>query len=340
MNKIVMAACAVVMVFGVMADTIELKSGSVLKGESGLIQDGKLAFKTEEFGEVKIDIAKIVKLDVEKDHVVQHPDNSTETVKLGIVDGKLTQGGQALDMATVKATDPSIETWHGSINGAFNAARGNTYENSWSVFGDISRRWELDRFTADAGYYFSETGTFDGDDKKKTTDRWELHAQHDHFWIPKFYGFEMGRVERDMLKGLRARYELGIGPGYQWLDKTEFETTGKWSFKQQLAVKWTKEDRENAEEVSKYGYAALSYEHHLGWITKWNEDLEFFHNFRYDPEVDDFDKYLIRADVGFSTKLIYDFSFIAKIEWDYDSKPSLDRKKSDVRYIAGLGYKW
>ena len=340
MNKMLMAAGIAAFAFGLQADTLTLKSGSVLKGESGLIQDGKLAFKTEDFGEVKIAIDKIVKLDPVKEHVIQHPDNSTEVVKLGITDGKLTVAEKPLDMTTVKKTDPAIETWHGSINGAFTAARGNTYENSWSIFGNVSRRWEKDRFNADAGYYYSETGTSDGDDKKKTTDRWEIHAQHDHFWLPKFYGFEMGRIERDMIKGLRARYELGIGPGYQWLDKTEFESTGKWSFNQQIAIKWTKEDREDSDDVKDNGYAALSYEHHLNWITKWNKDLEFFHNFRYDPEVDDFDKYLIRADVGFSTKLIYDFSFIAKIEWDYDSKPSDDRKKSDVRYIAGLGYKW
>ena len=35
-----------------------------------------------------------------------------------------------------------------------------------------------------------------------------------------------------------------------------------------------------------------------------------------------------------------DFDFIGKIEWDYDNVPSAGRKKSDMRYIAGLGYKW
>jgi len=52
------------------------------------------------------------------------------------------------------------------------------------------------------------------------------------------------------------------------------------------------------------------------------------------------DKFLVKADVGFSTKLIYNFDLLAKIEWEYNSKPAVDRKKSDVRYIVGLGYKW
>lgn len=322
------------------ADTVYLKSGSMLKGTAGLIQDGKLMFKSDDLGDLKIDVANIKSMDPVRDHVLQYNDDSRETVKLDVKDGKFVVADRPVDVSRLKKTDPGVETWHGSVNGAFTAARGNTYENSWSIFGDVSKRWENDRFLADAGYYYSETGTFDGDDKKKTTDRWELHAQHDHFWISKLYGFEMGRVERDMLKGLKARYELGIGPGYQWLDKTSFETTGKWSFNQQLSVKWVKEDRENSENVKENGYAALSYEHHLVYLPKWNEGIEIFHNFRYDPEVDEFEKYIIRADVGFSTKIIYDFDLVGKIEWDYDSKPSIDRKKSDVRYIAGLGYKW
>ena len=48
----------------------------------------------------------------------------------------------------------------------------------------------------------------------------------------------------------------------------------------------------------------------------------------------------MRADVGFTTKLIYDFDFLAKIEWDFNSMPAANRKKSDVRYILGIGYKW
>ena len=58
------------------------------------------------------------------------------------------------------------------------------------------------------------------------------------------------------------------------------------------------------------------------------------------PEVDEWEKFLAKADIGFTTKLIYDFDLIAKIEWDYNSKPANDRKKDDTRYIVGLGYKW
>lgn len=322
------------------ADTVYLKSGSVLKGESGLIQDGALKFKSEDLGDLAIKVENIVKIDTVKDHVLQYNDNTKDTVKLDIRDGKLVPVGKPVDMASVKKTDPDVESWHGSIAAAFLAARGNTYDNSWSVFGNVTRRWEYDRFTADGGYYYGESGTSTGDDRQKTTDRWELFGQFDHFWGSKFYCFGRGGIERDDIKGLRARYTLGVGPGYQWLENENFEATGKWSFKQELAVQWQKEEREDDPDLKDNGYAAISYRHNLLWVPKWSDRLEVFHNFKYDPEVDDFDKYLIRADVGFSVALIYDFTFNGKIEWDFDSRPTDGRKKSDVRYIAGLGYKW
>jgi hypothetical protein len=48
----------------------------------------------------------------------------------------------------------------------------------------------------------------------------------------------------------------------------------------------------------------------------------------------------MRADVGFTTKIVMNFDLLCKIEWDYNSMPSVGRKSSDIRYIVGLGYKW
>ena len=240
----------------------------------------------------------------------------------------------------VFAEDPAApETWHGSINGAFTASRGNTYEDSWSLIGALNRRWESDRLMLNGGYYFSKTGTADGP-RETTTDRWELEGQEDHFWTKVFYSYVNLRYEHDEIALLEARYRVGLGLGYQWLDNTVFESTGKWSFSQELGANWIKEEFEEGGDEKQGGFAALRYAHHLTYLPKWNDATEFFHNFEYLPEVDDWDKYLIKADVGFSVKIIGDFDLLAKIEWDFDSRPANGREKSDVRYIVGLGYKW
>jgi len=341
MMRRAVVAVAVLMVGLARADKVVLTSGSHLSGEAGVIQSGKLHFKSDDLGDLQIDIAKIKSLDVEKEHIVQYVDNSTTNRVLGVRDGALwVAKNEKLDMANVKATDPVAETWHGSVNVAFNAARGNTVDNTAAVRANLNRRWEKDRLNIDFGYDYSDNGTANTD-TQKTTDRWEVEGKHDHFWLPKVYHFEDLKWERDVIQDLNARYRVGLGGGYQWLDNKVYESTGKWNFNQEVGVNWIKEEYSVPnDDADKYGFCALRYGHHFGYIPKWTENLEFFHSAEILPDVAEWDKFLAKADVGFSTKLIYNFDLLAKIEWEYNSKPAADRKKDDIRYIVGLGYKW
>ena len=321
------------------ADKVTLKSGSFLTGEAGLIQEGKLLFKSDDLGDLKIDIAKIKSMDVKKNHVVLYKDNTTEEKVLDIRDGELWTEKGKLEMANVKATDPAAETWHGNVNIAYNASRGNTYGNSAAVVANVNRRWEKDRLNVDFGYYYAEDGKV-GEPTDKTEDRWEVEAKHDHFWWQGVYHYEDLKWERDMIQDLRARYRVGLGGGYQWLDNKVFESTGKWNFNQELGVNWIKEEYDDNDDEKKNGYCALRYGHHFGYIPKWVEGIELFHEFEILPEVDEWEKFLAKANVGISADLIWSFNLIAKIEWEYNSKPANDRKKDDTRFIVGLGYKW
>lgn len=311
MNKLAIVLAALPLL--VSADTVTLKSGTVLTGRVLGTKDGVVKFQSDDFGVLDV---KPVAVDIIRD-----------------ADKK------EVPVAEIKEVPKEPEVWHGSINGAFLAARGNSYENTWSVFGDVNRRWDEDRVKALAGYYYSETGTQDTE-AKKTTDRIEIEGQHDHFWAEKIYSYESVRYDRDMIQDLTARYRVGLGLGYQWLDGYVHEATGKWSFNQEVGLNWIKEEYAIPSDAKENGYAALRYAHHLNYLPKWNSDVECFHNLEYLPEVDDWDKYLVKADVGFSAKLVYDFSLVGKIEWDFNSMPANGRKKSDVRYILGLGYKW
>jgi putative salt-induced outer membrane protein YdiY len=304
------------------------------------VQDGALTFVADDLGEVKIKLANIVKLDVATENVVQYTDNSTETKQLSVAEGKLVDDkGKTLDMANVKALNPAVETWHGSVNVAYQSSRGNTYQNSATVLANLNRRWEQDRFNANFGYYYSETGPAK-DSMEKSTDRWELEGQHDHFWSALFYSYINSRFEQDDIAGLDYRFRLGAGAGLQWLDGRQFDSTGKWSFNQEVGAAWVKNSYVNRDPSADDNYATLRYAHHLKYFPKWNPGIEGFHNLEFLPQVDDWENYLMRADVGFTTKIVMNFDLLCKIEWDYNSMPSVGRKSSDIRYIVGLGYKW
>ena len=321
------------------ADIVHLKSGSTLKGSVSAVSSDEITFKSDDLGEVKIKRANVMRLENAGEHVIVRKDDSRETKRLSVADGAYVADSKPLDMADVKAIDPAEEKWHGSVNLAFTSQRGNTYENSGSAIANVNRRWEKDRVKADFGYYYSESG-ISKQDKRKSTDRWEIEGQHDHFWRKAFYSYENARYEQDDIAGLDFRLRLGAGVGYQWLDNANNDLTGKWSFNQEVGVAWIRNDYKVKDPSAEISYATFRYAHHLTFKPKWNEGVEAFHNLEYLPCVNDSEIYLIKADVGFTTKLFMDFDFIGKIEWDYDNVPSAGRKKSDTRYIAGLGYKW
>ena len=332
------AAAAVLAASAAVADTVQMKGGSVLVGETGAVNGDAIKFKSDDLGEIEIKLAKIKSIDKAKNHVVQYKDGTTTDRILVVKDGELWSGDAKLDMTDVKAVDPVPEKWHGSVNVAYNATRGNTYENAATVIANVNRRWEKDRLSGDFTYSYGESGK-SGGTSEKTTDRWQVDVKHDHFWQPKIYHYENARYDRDELQDLDSRFRLGLGLGYQWLDNKVFESTGKWNFNQELGINWVREEYGHGDS-KKAGFAALRYAHHFGYVPKWYSNVEFFHNLEVLPEVDEWEKFLANGDVGLSTKLIMDFDLLAKIEWEYNSKPSGDRKKNDLRYIVGLGYKW
>ena len=338
-NVMIVAAVALMAAF-VGADTLTLKSGSFLTGKAGQVVDGELSFASEDLGDLKIKIESIANLDVTVENIVQYKDLTTDAKQLSVKNGVVVNAdGSVLDMAEVKALNPVSETWHGSVHVAYQSLRGNSYENSATVLADVSRRWEKDRFGANFGYYYSETGTGKRD-REKSTDRWEVEGQHDHFWLQKFYSYENSKYEQDDIAGLDYRFRLGVGGGYQWLDGYEFADTGKWSFNQEVGAAWIKNSYAVRDPSADDSYATVRYAHHLNYLPKWNDKVEAFHNLEFLPQVDDWENYLIKADIGFSAKIVLNFDLLAKIEWDYNSMPSIGRKSSDIRYILGLGYKW
>lgn len=319
------------------ADLLVFKSGSRLSGKVVRIEGGEIKFNADDVGEVSVKEDKVASISTDANNTVLYKDKTTEQAVVCMTNGQYTASGKSLDMANVKAVNPEVETWHGSVNLSAAAARGNTASENVSLLADLSRRWEKDRFVANGGYYFAQNGRGQ-ENKQKTEDRIELFAQEDHFWVGKFYSLINGKYERDGINDLQYRYRIGAGLGYQWLDGEDFLDSGKWSFNQEVGISYVKEKYEHQKDDDR---AAFRYAHHLSWAPRWIDKLAFTHNFEYLPDVDDWaESYLIDTDVGFTYELTGSWQLMGKWEWDYNSNPGPSTKSSDFRYMLGLGYKW
>ena len=334
--KTIIAAFAAIAASAAFADKVTLASGSSLTGATGVIRDGKVTFVSDDLGEIQIPLDKIALLESDKDHVVAYLDGTEATKKVAVKDGALVEGGKKLDMAKVKAVDPIVETWHGSFNVSATATRGNTVGESATILADVSRRWEKDRFTAGTGYFFNQSGD-SKETKQKTVSRFELQAQEDHFWQPKFYTYVNGKYEFDRIMDLEYRGRVGAGLGYQWFEKRDFGF-GEMSFNQELGLAQVFEKYEHSSDDD---FTTLRYGHHFAWTVAAVDGLDFVHSFEYLPALDEWsDNYMVDADFGLTYAFRANWQLIAKAEWDYKKKVGKDTKHSDIRYILGVGYKW
>ena len=319
-----------------LADKVTLVSGSYLTGTAGDFDGNTLKFTSDDLGEVAIDVSKIAALESDRTHVVRYRDLTTATLPVTVVNGAYQVGETALDMANVKDIDPAPEGWHGSVNFSGTVTRGNTVGESASLTADVNRRWEKDRLTADAGYYYAASGD-SKQDKQKTTSRFEAQAQEDHFWTQKFYTYVNGKYETDRIMDLEYRWRVGLGGGYQWLENDDFGF-GKVSFNQEVGMSYVGEKFEHVDDDN---YGAFRYAHHLAWEIAAVKNLSFAHNLEWLPQVDEWaDNYIIDADAGIVYKFSANWQLVAKVEWDYKSKVAPGTKHSDLRYILGLGYTW
>ncbi len=340
MNTKTLAAAfaAALVACGAFADKVTMKSGSVVTGTADVMRDGKLKFKSDDLGDLVIDVKNIAKLESSGDHVVQYVDMTKETKKLVVVDGDYAEAsGEKLDMTNVKAIDPEVQSWHGSVNFSGTATRGNTVGESATVTADIAKRWDKDRLTADAGYFFAQSGD-SKQSKQKTTSRFEAQAQEDHFWTGEgFYNYVNSKYEFDRIMDLEYRWRVGTGVGYQWFENENFGF-GKMSFNQEVGMAYICEKYEH---VKKDDYGTFRYAHHFAWEIAAVENLSLTHNFEWLPQVDKWeDNYLIDTDVGITYAFSANWQLVAKAEWDYKKKVAPGVKHSDIRYILGIGYKW
>ena len=336
-NKSLVAALAAACALAAAADTLVFKSGSRLEGEVVRMAGGEVTFKSDDVGEVKVSADKLSSIETKEAATVQYNDRSRREGVVAMKDGKYTLNKEELDMGDVKAVNPEEETWHGSVGLSGTATRGNTVGEKATALADVNRRWEKNRLAANFGYYFAQNGT-SRYNKEKTEDRIELGAQDDYFWATKVYSYVNGKYERDGINNLRYRYRLGLGMGYQWLDGQTFESTGKWSFNQEVGLTYIKEKYEHTSDDDR---CAFRYAHHAAWAPRWVDKLSFTHNLEYLPDVSDWEEsYLIDADVGCEYALDSAWTLFGKIEWDYNSNPGPHTKKSDFRYTLGVGYKW
>ena len=217
---------------------------------------------------------------------------------------------------------PSTNLWQSSISAGLSLTRGNSDTTMFSADFQTRKKTPANEYALRLG------GSYGEQDSKETVNNYKLAGQWNHFFIEQFFGYLRADGLRDVIADLDYRFTIGPGAGYYLLKQTN--TT--------LAA-----EAGAAFEAQKLGgqdvtFATMRlaerFEHKL------NDHVRVWENVEFLPQVEQFDNYVVTAEIGFETTLTKTLSLKTYLNDSYQNQPAKGKEKNDAKIVAAVAYKF
>lgn len=324
-------------------DRIHLKNGSVVLGEIVGLKEGvltvKSAFAVNET--VKVQWKEVEGLETATAHLFVLADDSrlrgvilrTEDA-VAVIDGEGIVGEVAFPLESVTAINPPpkkpIELV-GSLSFGASIADGNTSSRTATFTGNAVAQSERQRLTFRAAWNYAEDGGGITARNTKGT------AKYDFFVTERFFLFASILLEEDEFQDLSLRTAVSGGPGYQFIKKGDYSDwwNRELEFYAEAGVAYFNEDKEVAEDDQ---YMSGRWSMKLDWPL--GETVSFFHYHEGYPGFEDISDLYITTEQGVRFNVFENFVASFQVNWRWDATPSPGFERSDVLYLASLGYRF
>ena len=229
---------------------------------------------------------------------------------------------------------PVYPEWTGAFTLGIIFTEGNSDTSSAAGTFNLVRRAEVDRWTMDAFWNWSEQGTDtsstpadDSDDTEVTTLNYGAGLKYDYFTTPKLYytGTLSGKV--DPIADLQIRGIGGAGIGYQVREDEKL----KWGVEVGLAYV-----EENYEGFDNDGFLAARLASILTWQisqnTSFDQTAETF------PSLEDSEDSISKISNTLKTNIAGNWISQLQYVLDYDDSTPPGVEEADHRVVLGIGW--
>lgn len=328
---LVFGCLSVSLVYG---DLVEFKSGDRLTGTVKSVAGGKMVFDSAVAGPLTLKMDAIKTFSTEKPIEIVHTNGTVVVQKVAAgAEGLVTVQAdaaqpQTVALAEIATINPEKTKWTGSVTAGAVLVRGNTESSTASVGAEATRRSDNDRIYLGAGYYFASQRDNNTGDSSTIADNWFLKGKYDYFFTKQFFGYANMKYEKDRIADLDMRLTPGAGLGYQWIERAGL------NFFTEAGLTYVHEVYTEPDDTRDYMAARAAY--HLDFA--FNSYVKGFHNLEVIPNVEDIEAFLVYTDVGLRAAMTERLFLEAKAQLNYNSQPSDNREKKDMRYILGIGW--
>ena len=224
--------------------------------------------------------------------------------------------------APTAPTTPTDTGWITSASFGFSLAKGNT--DNLLANGNLlsSRKWN--RNEVDLG----TDGTYGETDGTQSAGNIHGFAQYNRLFTERFFGLLRVDAINDAIADIDYRVTVSPGVGYYFIKNTN-------TFLRAEAGPGFVFERVGGVTDS---YVTLRLAERFE--TKMNDRVKLWQSLEILPAFEDFDSYVLNAEIGIDTSLTTKLSLRTFVQDTYDSTPAAGLKKNDVKLIVAIAYKF
>ena len=196
-----------------------------------------------------------------------------------------------------------------------------------------ARKWDKNELNLGADLTYGETTVYDKSLGKDVTTRsantYGGYAQYNRLFTERIFGFARAQGLYDGLADLDYRFTLSAGAGYYFI-KNE-----KTSLRAEVGPGVVFEKYSGTEEDT---YMTIRFAER--WDQKFNDRVKLWQAVEFLPQVDDWGRYVVNAELGVEIAITKHFSERTYFQDIYNSQPSAGRKQNDLKLVVALAYKF
>lgn len=339
---IVPAQGAEVQETAVLTDMIALKDGSVIFGEIVEMTEGKLKVKTrfgaDEF--VMIKWSDVTNLTISRPLPLKLKDGTTiiGTVaqgKDGTIKLKAESVPEQLTVAldSVTGINPPVKppvAFEGNFTLGMSGANGNANFANISGLAELVGRSDALRLTLIGRYIYGEA------DNKVITRNSRGTIKLDFFLSKRFFIFTSAYFEQDTFQDLKLRTALSAGPGYQFVEKGDFQNQylKDMQLYAEVGIAYFNEDfRVKPDQTSTRYRTSIKWD--WGIIP---DKIALYHYDEFFPSITDSNDFYLTTDQGVVLNIIKNFVTKIQYTYRYNNSPPPGIKPADSLYLITFGY--
>lgn len=324
-------------------DVVTLKDGSVIHGEVVEMTGGLLVIKSALAADlIKVKWSEVSKIAVSHpipfhlkegtilNGTVEEGDPGTMKVKAGPTGSVLTVPIDSVTHVNPMVQPPVIYT--GSLNAGYSQSVGNSHLRNVSILGDLVARSEQLRLTLLGRYVNGDNnGSLQVRNARGT-------IKLDFFITKRFFWYASAYVENDFLQNLKLRTAISSGPGYQFIDRGDFNGIFKdMTFYAEAGPTYFNEDyRDNSITGDRASFRARI-------AMKWDWPLfdgrvTLYHYNEIFPSVQNASDFFFTMDNGVRMKILAGLASGFQVTTRYNNRPPAGTGDTDNLYLLTLGY--